>query len=105
MNIEKKNKVQLKSVNNLLEAKQCGIHHTTVLIPLILSDLFWLTLFYAKLGYFNKSISFGILWYFGDSKMISCSTQEKNYTCILHFPSGVASHGSSMLLWPYIIFL
>jgi len=61
MNIEKKNKVQLKSVNNLLEAKQCGIQHITVLIPLILSDLFWLTLFYPKLGYFNKSIPFGIL--------------------------------------------
>ena len=61
MNIEKKNKVQLKSVNNLLEAKPCGMHHTTILIPLILLYLFWLTLFDAKLGYFNKSISFGIL--------------------------------------------
>ena len=61
MNIEKKNKVQLKSVNNLLEAKPCGMHHTTILIPLILLYLFWLTLFDAKLIYFNKSISFGIL--------------------------------------------
>ena len=61
MNIEKKNKVQLKLVNNLLEAKPCGMHHTIILIPLILLYLFWLTLFDAKLGYFNKSISFGIL--------------------------------------------
>ena len=68
--------------------------HHTILIPLILLDLFWLTLFDAKLGYINKSISFGILWYFGDSKMISCSTEEKNYTCISHFPSGAAKHGS-----------